>query len=105
MKTIKLMADYQCFPLWEASPGDVGNIDPISLPISISLRKSLMDWAQLYDATLNWEDPATSGFTNVDSATQFMERGEELAQRLREELGSKFVVLLKVNASVKTNRA
>lgn len=58
MRVIKLMADYQCFPLWEASPGAVGNIDPKDLPISLSLQRELMVWAEKFDATLNMQDPA-----------------------------------------------
>jgi len=38
VRIIKLMADYQCFPLWEASPGKVGNVDPNTLPISEGLK-------------------------------------------------------------------
>lgn len=104
MRTLKLMADYQCFPLWEASPGEVGNIDPNSLPISTSLRDQLMDWADVYDSTLNWEDPAISGFVSVDAVEVFKVQGMRLAHQMREELGPEFVVLVKMNASVKTSR-
>lgn len=104
MRTLKLMTDYQCYPLWEASPGEVGNIDPNSLPLSTSLRDQLMDWADVYDKTLNWEDPATSGFTSVDAVDEFKAQGMRLADQMREELGSEFVVVVKVNASVKTSR-
>ncbi|KES16178.1 hypothetical protein GASC598I20_006050, partial [Gilliamella apicola SCGC AB-598-I20] len=36
MKKIKLMADYECYPLWIDSDNEVGNIDPDSLLISDS---------------------------------------------------------------------
>ncbi len=36
MKRIKLMADYDCYPLWLDSDDEVGNIDPDVLPISDS---------------------------------------------------------------------
>jgi len=104
MKTLKLMADYQCFPLWGASPGEIGNIDPDSLPISISLRDKLLDWADVYDSTLNLEDPATSGFENVDAVEAFKAQGMRLANQMREELGPEFVVLLQMNVCVKTSR-
>ena len=42
---IKLMADYQCFPLWDASQEGGGrNIDPDELPISLSLKARLNLW-------------------------------------------------------------
>ena len=101
MRTLKLMTDYQCYPLWEASPGEVGNIDPNSLPLSTSLRDQLMDWADVYDKTLNWEDPATSGFASVYAVDEFKAQGMKLADRLREELGPEFLVEAKVLAFVK----
>jgi hypothetical protein len=102
MRTLKLMADYQCYPLWEASPGEVGNIDPNSLPLSTSLQAQLLDWADVYDKTLNWEDPATSGFACVDAVDEFKAQGMRLADRLRAELGPEFVVEVKLHAFVKT---
>ena len=64
MRTIKLMPDYQCHPLWEASPGMVGNIDPATLPIPRDPVARLPEWARLYDATLNADDPVQSGFNH-----------------------------------------
>lgn len=92
MRTIKLMADYQCFPLWEASPGDFGNIDPKDLPISRALQEALMAWAMKFDSTLNLDDPATSGFDSDEGAEEFRKEGEVLARRLQEELGPTYQV-------------
>lgn len=105
MRALKLMADYQCFPLWEASPGEVGNIDPNSLPLSTSLRKQLMDWADVYDSTLNWEDPAISGFASGNAVDEFKAQGMKLADQMREELGPEFIVEVKVRAFVKPGAA
>jgi hypothetical protein len=96
MRAIKLMADYQCFPLWEASPGVVGNVDPKDLPISSLLQQKLMAWAEKFDATLNMEDPANSGFDSELAAGEFRQEGEVLAQRLQEELGTAYVVTKKL---------
>lgn len=96
MRAIKLMADYQCFPLWEASPGVVGNIDPQHLPISPPLKQKLMTWAAKFDATLNMNDPASSGFESERAANEFRQEGEALAQSLQEELGSAYVVTKKL---------
>jgi hypothetical protein len=93
MTTLKLMPDYQCHPLWEASFGKMGNIDPNSLPISIALRNHLSDWACEYDKTLNWDDPASSGFSCIKDIEIFKEKGEKLASQLRKELGSNFTVI------------
>jgi hypothetical protein len=96
MRAIKLMADYQCFPLWEASSGAVGNIDPQDLPVSPTLKQRLMTWAAKYDATLDMNDPASSGFESEQAASEFRQEGEALAQRLQEELGAAYVVTKKL---------
>lgn len=94
MRVIKLMPDYQCFPLWEASPGVVGNVDPNILPISDPLKKELMHWAQQYDETLNIDDPLSSGFSDPGAQTAFNHTGLELAEKLRSELGDEFEVVV-----------
>ena len=96
MRMVKLMADYECFPLWEASPGQVGNINPDELPISAGLRSKLAQWAAEYDATLNRDDPAQSGFPTDEAKAEFKRTGTELGEQLKSELGSNFSVFVKV---------
>lgn len=96
MRTIKVMADYQCFPLWEASPGEVGNIDPDDLPISQSLKERLATWARAFDATLNMEYPPDSGFESEEAEVEFKREGHRLAEQLRDELGPEFMIILRV---------
>lgn len=86
MKRIKLMADYHCFPLWEASPGEVGNIDPAELPISPQAAK--------LDKTLNMDYPPDSGFVSEDEERQFKSEGILIADELRSELGPDYEVIL-----------
>lgn len=88
------MADYHCFPLWEASPGEVGNIDPDSLPISQQLKNSLLEWARRLDETLNMDYPPDSRFKSARDAAEFRRKGIELAELLREELGNDYEVRL-----------
>lgn len=104
MRLLKLMADYQCYPLWDVSLGQMGDIDPNSLPISALLREQLLDWADVYDRTLNLEDPMISGFASVDAVDDFIAQGMKLADQMRGELGPEFSVLVKINAYVKTSR-
>lgn len=96
MRAIKLMPDYQCFPLWEASPRQVGNIDPDTLLISDDLKVQLLNWARAYDTTLNMDDPTCSGFLSDDEEAEFKRTGNELGERLRAELGSDFTVTVKI---------
>jgi hypothetical protein len=92
MRIIKLMADYQCHPLWEASPSLVGNINPASLPISQDLINRLNEWAQRYDMTLNLDDPTKSGFVSVGDKDSFKEEGNSLAVKLQDELGAGYLI-------------
>jgi hypothetical protein len=57
MKLLKLMPDYQCFPIWNLSPGEYGDVNPAELPISKVLQLDLSRWAAAYDGTLNLEYP------------------------------------------------
>ena len=88
MRKIKVMADYQCYPLWDMAPGMYGDVDPNSLPISAELKRQFIDWAQAFDATLNMDDPASSGFKSEEAAAAFKACGLQLARRLQLELGT-----------------
>ena len=77
------MADYQCYPLWE---GDgIGNLDPWSLDIPGDLAAAVTAWGDEYDATLNQDDPAASGFTDLAAAETWLLAGARLAARLRRQ--------------------
>ena len=87
MTTIKIMADYECWPLWKGE-----NLDPESLPLSMYLRGQLAAWAERYDENLLDEYPPESGFSNEFEAEKFVDDGRELANILALELGKGFAV-------------
>jgi hypothetical protein len=87
MTTVKVMADYECWPLWKGE-----NLDPDSLPISAYLREQLTAWAERYDETLLDEYPPESGFSSESEAEKFVDDGRELAQMLAQELGQEYAV-------------
>jgi hypothetical protein len=88
---VKLMADYACWPLWHDGHGEVGNIDPRSLPLSEELIAALNIWAAKLDNALNWADPGNTEWPDGFFA-EFNRQGRELAERLRYELGPSYVV-------------
>src|SRR5687767_2429248 len=90
VRRLKVMEDYHCWPIWE--DGDVGNVDPRTLPISAALQERLMAWACEYDAILNQEDPASSGFPSETAEAHFEAEGRTLATALQEELGETVAV-------------
>jgi len=90
------MADYQCHPLWDMSPGKYGDIDPNTLPISSELKRRLIDWARIFDDTLDVSDPVNSGFKSAEAKSTFEAQGVQLAKQLQSELGSEFQVSIKI---------
>jgi len=94
MRSIRISADYECYPLWEANPGIVGNINPADLPISPELIDQLMSWANTFDKTLNMDDPVNSGFQNDQEEFSFREEGLILAEKLKNELGEGYLIVL-----------
>jgi hypothetical protein len=85
---IKVMADYECSPLWWDQPDRVGNIRPEDIGLSQTLAADLWAWAAIFDAALNDEDPRFSDFKSQAEAIEFGERGRLLTARVAAELGS-----------------
>lgn len=92
IRTIKLMADYDSFPLWKVDPG-IENIDPATLPLSADTQYRLRTWADTYDRTLNRADPAISGFHTPKEEAAFEIEGRALWLRLQQELAGQYRVL------------
>lgn len=90
MRNLKLMTDYHCFPLWDMD--EPTNVDPAALPLSEELRTELDRWAEAYDALLNDDDPASSGFASDDARLAFDQVGLGLWVKLSSELGPAYRV-------------
>jgi len=82
------MADYDCAPLWWDQPDRIGEARPEELQLSEELRADLWAWAFAYDATLDRDNPAASGFSSGREEQAFHERGRSLALQVASELGS-----------------
>lgn len=89
---IKLMADYQCWPIWHYDNERVGNINPQDLPISQELKSELNTWQREYDETLNQEDPVNSGFKSKIDEENWGKQRFEIWQKLKKELRFKYEV-------------
>jgi hypothetical protein len=90
---IRVMTDYQCYPLWVTYPdGELDNIPPESLPISRELANSLNRWADEFDSILNEEDPASSDFATPDDERRFNDQGRRLAEQFAREIGPEYKV-------------
>jgi hypothetical protein len=95
VRKLKVMADSQCHPLWDMSPGMYGDVDPNKLPISAELKQEFADWARAFDETLDPSDPARSGFRSTGAEAAFKAKGVQLAEQLQNELGTDFLTSVK----------
>ena len=91
-KVLKLMPDYQCFPLWLAG-NEFGNADPGSLPLSDELKIALNRWAQAYDLTLNQDYPPDSKFQSKVEEDAFEAEAMRLRKELQIQLGTEFKIV------------
>jgi hypothetical protein len=83
---IKIMPDYQCFPLWRIDDTGVENLNPVELPITENLKTMLLDWKKKYDDTLNMSDPISSGFKTDFEENNFEEQGLRIWQQMLAEI-------------------
>lgn len=88
MFEIKIMAEYQCFPLWDVGMTGPDNINPETLPISAALAKDFQRWADRYDLTLDQTYPPDSRFESAEAHSRFVTDGRLLARRLKDEMGN-----------------
>ena len=102
-RRLKLMADYHSFALWEPVVGDSGNLDPETLPISNELKAALLRWPEQLDNALNWGDPAGTAWPE-GFWIRFNAEGNDLAIRLRAELGPDFEIESSPNELSKRGR-
>ena len=91
-KRIKLMADYDCWPLWGMEDDAIGNIDPATLPLTPETLDRLSRWAETFDSWLDRADPANSPPVSQADLDAFEREGRDLWSRLGEELGDGFEI-------------
>jgi hypothetical protein len=90
---IRLSPDYEAFPLWPDSPSTRRLRLPEDLHLSSALISDLQAWAEVHDSArtyrtdYEWDE-------SVELQATWIERGHDLAVRLRRELGSSYVVNL-----------
>ncbi|MGP2438630.1 hypothetical protein [Streptomyces sp. JW3] len=92
MVRVKLMAEYECYPVWVGRLASMDNVPAATLPISRGLIADIGRWAEEYEATYDPDDPLSSGFSDDRAESTFVEKGTALATRLQRELGSDYAV-------------
>ncbi|CBN54685.1 MULTISPECIES: hypothetical protein [Kamptonema] len=91
VQRIKLMADFDCYPLWDRDDG--GDIEPWELPLSEETIERLLNWQKIYDGIIDWDDPASAGFASEQEEIAFEREGISLWQQLQKELGDEYEIV------------
>ncbi|MDD1421097.1 hypothetical protein MEO40_18590 [Dolichospermum sp. ST_sed1] len=84
---------YECYPLWWVDSDKAGDIDPETLELNQETVTRLEKWADIYDARLNWEDPANSRDLNPEEKAAFEAEGISLWKQLQKELAPNYEVV------------
>lgn len=93
MKYLRLLPEVQCWPTWIREGKQFENVEPSSLEISPDLSAALCDWSDRWDASYDLvADPGNSGFPSDDVEREFWREGNEMAGRLRRELGPDWTI-------------
>ena len=92
VRQIKLMTEYNYFPLWDLETGE--NLYEEDLPLSIDLTIKLNNLADSYNKIIDWENPSNSSFKSEEEELQFYTRLFLLGCELQEELGDNYKVLV-----------
>ena len=93
---IKIMRDYQCYPIWIDDFEHFTNLNPAEIPLSKNLVQRLSAWSELYEKNVNLIDPFD--VFNVSLKSELEERAEELEGleiwlAVRNELKEKYDVI------------
>ena len=91
---IKLLADYQCWPLWHHEGKVVGDIDPRETGVSDALVGDLERWVEVFESHMDLKDPASTRWTKEEA--QFDSEGRKLCCRLAEELSDRYTIFYHV---------
>ncbi|MCP4308912.1 MAG: hypothetical protein GY788_29385 [bacterium] len=79
----RLAADYHCYPTWRgADDGSLENPAPQSLQLPAQLAADLLRWAEVFDQTLDPDDPMSSGFSTDLEHEMFVRWGYALGRAM-----------------------
>lgn len=90
IRRLRVAVDYGAFPVWDLDDG--GMVDPTTLPVDADLVARLQAWADRFDATVDWDDPAAATLPSPAWRRRFDSDGRALARDLQAQLGPAYDV-------------
>ena len=91
-RQIKLMWDYECWPLWQHDGEIFDTVDPSSFPLSEQTLARLAAWASIPDKKLTEVEYPPDMTWTEDEKKRFEQEGLDLWKALRHELGRNYYV-------------
>ncbi|MFC4948355.1 hypothetical protein [Pseudonocardia sp. GCM10023141] len=90
-KIIRLLCDWGLYPFYfDNGDGLFDLIDPDDFQQMFGLpehvMRELLDWDKLYESTLNWDDPLSSGWATPEDEEHYLECGRRAAKVLRQHI-------------------
>lgn len=98
MNELRMMLEYQAYPLWVIHDDGLENIEPHSLNISPSLADKIEQWGDRFEETYIPDDPGSSGFKNADEEKKFIAEGINLLAELKSECLGRYTVEYHTNS-------
>lgn len=92
MIRLRLASEYLAGPIFCPEPDRMGHIDVDDLPLSQELKAQISAWDSEYQATFNSDYPPDSGFSSLEAKLRHIAKGEQLANKLQQELGGIYEV-------------
>lgn len=92
MEHIIVIREYMATPIFCSNDDNMGHVDVDALPVTDELKNKLKLWHADYQSTFDENYPPNSGFICRDADQAHIERGRQLAEQLRIELGEGYKV-------------
>jgi hypothetical protein len=93
MRQLKLMAEVQCWPLWQDEPDAFDNVDPATLGLSARLLEQLTRWTDRWDAQYDLQGRPPAIEWAAGEFERFDQEGMELWKDLQQELNGRYRVV------------
>ena len=73
--------------------GAGGDKKPYLIDSIIAIKERLLNWQNIYDEIMNWDDPASSDFASEAEKMAFEKEGISLWQLVQKELENEYEVV------------
>lgn len=86
VRIIRMAPEYGCWPLWDDATGE--NIEPTDLPIPPELAQRIGTWDDIFQTTLDRDDPVNSAFPDPSAEAAWRDELDAIFDTLGDVLGA-----------------